>query len=205
VVTLLGTFKSTLQEFATKHRDRINQDPEFRSQFHTMCSAIGVDPLASNKGFWADLLGVGNFYYELGILVIQICLQTRAATGGLLYLEDLLQRVRTSDVKSRQSVSIDDIKRAIEKLNVLGGGYRIIKVAGRPMLLSVPVELSTDHFELLSIAQDEGYVSEDLLRTRCGWPAERFGQVVTVLLREGIVWVDDYRGQRRFEFPSMQD
>ena len=26
----------------------------------------GVDPLASNKGFWNDLLGVGDYYYELG-------------------------------------------------------------------------------------------------------------------------------------------
>lgn len=128
VKELLATFKTALQEFAVKHRSRINQDPEFRHQFHTMCSAIGVDPLASNKGFWADLLGVGNFYYELGIVVIQICLQTRSANGGLIYLQDLLDRVRESEVKSRQSVSLEDIKKAIERLGVLGGGYKIIQV-----------------------------------------------------------------------------
>jgi len=32
-----------------------------------MCANIGVDPLASNKGFWAELLGIGDFYYELGM------------------------------------------------------------------------------------------------------------------------------------------
>lgn len=31
-----------------------------------MCAKVGVDPLASNKGFWAELLGIGDFYYELG-------------------------------------------------------------------------------------------------------------------------------------------
>lgn len=62
------------------------------------------------------------------------------------------------------------------------------------MLLSVPVELSTDHFELLGAAQDEGYISEELLASRNAWPAERFRQVVNVLLLEGIVWVDDHRG-----------
>ncbi len=31
-----------------------------------MCAKCGVDPLASNKGFWAELLGIGDFYYELG-------------------------------------------------------------------------------------------------------------------------------------------
>lgn len=44
----------------------IRKNPAFRSQFHEMCANVGVDPLASNKGFWAELLGIGDFYYELG-------------------------------------------------------------------------------------------------------------------------------------------
>ena len=32
-----------------------------------MCASIGVDPLASNKGFWSNMLDIGDFYYELGI------------------------------------------------------------------------------------------------------------------------------------------
>ena len=45
----------------------IRKNPAFRSQFHEMCAKVGVDPLASNKGFWAELLGIGDFYYELGV------------------------------------------------------------------------------------------------------------------------------------------
>ncbi|CBI26612.3 unnamed protein product, partial [Vitis vinifera] len=30
-----------------------------------MCAKVGVDPLALNKGFWVELLGIGDFYYEL--------------------------------------------------------------------------------------------------------------------------------------------
>ena len=33
-----------------------------------MCASIGVDPLASNKGFWSNMLDIGDFYYELGIV-----------------------------------------------------------------------------------------------------------------------------------------
>ena len=44
----------------------IKKNPAFRAQFHEMCAKVGVDPLASNKGFWAELLGIGDFYYELG-------------------------------------------------------------------------------------------------------------------------------------------
>lgn len=35
--------------------------------------AIGVDPLASGKGFWS-VLGMGDFYYELGVQVVEVCL-----------------------------------------------------------------------------------------------------------------------------------
>ncbi|EXB50279.1 hypothetical protein L484_017816 [Morus notabilis] len=62
----LATFRSQLEEFACKHKNDIRKNPAFRSQFHEMCTKIGVDPLASNKGFWAELLGIGDFYYELG-------------------------------------------------------------------------------------------------------------------------------------------
>ena len=36
-----------------------------------MCANIGVDPLASNKGVWAKTLGIGDFYFELGVQVGQ--------------------------------------------------------------------------------------------------------------------------------------
>lgn len=55
----------------------IRKNPTFRSQFHDMCAKVGVDPLASNKGFWAELLGIGDFYYELGECII--CLSYAAS------------------------------------------------------------------------------------------------------------------------------
>ena len=70
--TLLS-FKDCLSDFASKHKNEINNDPEFRQQFHVLCLSVGVDPLASNKGFWSDILGVGDFYFELGVKIIQIC------------------------------------------------------------------------------------------------------------------------------------
>ena len=37
-------------------REDIRANPAFRAQFHAMCANIGVDPLASNKGLWAQVL-----------------------------------------------------------------------------------------------------------------------------------------------------
>ncbi|CAB4022337.1 vacuolar-sorting SNF8-like [Paramuricea clavata] len=60
----LESFKTYLEEFATKHKSDIKKNAEFRGHFQQMCARIGVDPLASSKGFWAEMLGVGDFYYE---------------------------------------------------------------------------------------------------------------------------------------------
>ena len=59
-----------------------------------MCSNIGVDPLASNKGMWAQLLGFGDFYYELGVQVVEGCLSTRPLNGGLIDLAALCKIVQ---------------------------------------------------------------------------------------------------------------
>ena len=65
-------FHKSLEEFATKYKSEIKKNPEFRCRFQEMCSKIGVDPLASSKGFWAQLLGVGDFYYELGVQIVEV-------------------------------------------------------------------------------------------------------------------------------------
>ncbi len=37
----------------------------------------------ASKGFWAQIMGVGDFYYELGIQVVESCLLLQDQTGGL--------------------------------------------------------------------------------------------------------------------------
>ena len=63
----LSEFKQSLEAFVVKHKAEINRNPVFRNQFLKMCQQIGVDPLSSNKGFWTEVLGVGDFYYELAV------------------------------------------------------------------------------------------------------------------------------------------
>ena len=63
----LKEFKENLEQFALKHKKEISKNPVFRGQFLKMCRQIGVDPLSSNKGYFADVLGVGDFYYEIAV------------------------------------------------------------------------------------------------------------------------------------------
>jgi ESCRT-II complex subunit VPS22 len=79
----LAVFKENLQQFATKHAQELRHNTVFRSRFQSLCLKIGVDPLQSQKSFWSSL-GFGDFYYELCIQLVQICIQTRSTNGGLL-------------------------------------------------------------------------------------------------------------------------
>ena len=70
----LEQFRSNLETFAAEHKQEIRRDPEFRRRFQEMCANIGVDPLASGKGFWSNMLDIGDFYYELGMRCSLFCL-----------------------------------------------------------------------------------------------------------------------------------
>lgn len=206
VVTTLNAFKDSLVQFAQKHREKINGDPEFRMQFHQMCVGLGVDPLASSKGFWSDVLGVGDFYFELGVVIIQICVKTRGANGGLLKMTELVELLHAhNQIQQQQKVEALDVSRAIEKLAVLGGGFRVLSIVGEMFVVSTPLEISVDHEVLIACAQAHDNISAQLLSVKQGWPTARFAVVITPLLHESIVWVDDQAGtgEQCYEFPTI--
>jgi ESCRT-II complex subunit VPS22 len=204
VRNVLGEFRSQLQQFAAKHRHRINSDPEFRKRFHQMCMTTGVDPLASNKGIFADILGIGQFYFELGVGVVEICLKTRSRNGGIISVADVIQNLQSSSSNSiRQHVSAGDVIRAVEKLSVLGNGYRVLNHMGKAMILSVPMELNRDHEDIIVAAQDSGYVTYAVMLDSHKWTPERFHRAVYPLLQDGVVWLDDCRGVKQYYFPSL--
>lgn len=119
----MEVFRENLEDFATKHRNEIKKNAQFRRQFQEMCAAIGVDPLASGKGFWS-VLGIGDFYYELGVQVVEVCLASNHMTGGLMELDELRRRLIAARGKNaiHQEISTDDILQATKKLKIFGNG-----------------------------------------------------------------------------------
>ncbi|KAI9263377.1 EAP30/Vps36 family-domain-containing protein [Phascolomyces articulosus] len=190
----LDTFKVNLQDFARKHRKDIRKDPTFRAHFQKMCANIGVDPLASNKGFWADLLGVGDFYYELGIQIIETCIATRARDGGLTEINELQRRLeimrRNGQGGKQQEISEDDIIRAIRTLKPLSGGFEVIPIGTRKMVRSVPKELDKDQSALLLLAQKTEYLDIQIIHSELGWNETRTQNALDHLLQDGLAWID---------------
>ena len=145
----LETFRDKLEVFAAEHKQEIRKDPAFRKHFQDMCASIGVDPLASSKGFWSEMLGVGDFYYELGVQIVEVCMASSHRTGGLMELGELRQRlVRSRGRRGRRSggsqqqaqqqeISNDDVLRAIKKLKVLGNGFTLVPLRSGRYLVQV--------------------------------------------------------------------
>ncbi|KAH3715399.1 vacuolar-sorting protein SNF8-like [Dreissena polymorpha] len=199
----METFKTYLEEFTTKHKDDIKKNPAFRAQFQEMCAAVGVDPLASSKGFWAEMLGVGDFYYELGVQIIEVCLATSHRNGGLISIEELRERLIKSRSKKSQEISYDDLLRAIKKLKALGNGFTVLTVGNTYMVQSVPGELTLDHTTVIQHAQKAFYVTKSMLIKDLKWEAERASRALNFLVKEGLAWVDDQDSERQFWFPSL--
>lgn len=200
----MEVFKKNLEDFAAMHKEDIRKDPRFRLQFQEMCASIGVDPLASSKGFWAEMLGVGDFYYELGVQIVEVCLATSHRNGGLIPIDELRERVIASRGRNSQDVSIDDLLRAIRKLRILGNGFTVLLAGNMQLVQSVPGELTMDHTNVLQLAQKSGCVSKSQLVKEFKWEEERARRGLEFLVKEGMAWVDDQGGSEHlYWFPSL--
>ncbi|KIM27596.1 hypothetical protein M408DRAFT_330027 [Serendipita vermifera MAFF 305830] len=207
----LSQFRAKLKEFAALHREEIRKNPEFRASFQQMCTNIGVDPLAGPQkgGWWAELLGMGDWQYELGVQIVDICVGKREQNGGMIEMDELirllsqLRGIPTADSDSSGStgkapqdvgaITEDDVLRSIKTLKPLGAGYEVVNIGSRRMVRSVVKELDMDQATILDIAASiGGKVWPDLVAGAANWPVERaVAALDNMLLRDGLCWMDD--------------
>uniref|UniRef100_A0A914R9E1 Vacuolar-sorting protein SNF8 n=1 Tax=Parascaris equorum TaxID=6256 RepID=A0A914R9E1_PAREQ len=61
---------------------------------------------AASKGFWAEKLGVGDFYYELAVQIVEVCLSTNHINGGVMTVDELRNRLmRSRSTSKREAIS----------------------------------------------------------------------------------------------------
>jgi ESCRT-II complex subunit VPS22 len=204
-------FQKNLELFASKHKAQINANPIFRNQFSDMCSKLGVDPLASNKGFWSSLLGLGDFYYELGVQIADIAIKTRNKNGGLLSMEELLthlKKIRNKPHHNTTEICEGDIIQAVKKLTCLGNGFNVLKLqnTNKTLIKTVPTELNRDHCILLELAvKVGGYFNNDMIEKELGtsWSNQRLDTATELMIKQGMIWIDYHNNLTTYWFPSL--
>ncbi|KAL0230739.1 hypothetical protein PCE1_004295 [Barthelona sp. PCE] len=201
----LRVFKDKLQDFAVEHKEDIVENPQFRYQFNKICGSLGVDIIAHSQGMFASMLGMGNFYYELAVQIITVCLDTRQQNGGIVDLDLLINMLNERRSKTAQAISKDDIKRAIKSVSDLNGEFKIVELNGKEHIVSVPLELSTDTNVILGIAEARnGRVSQDDLRSELKWnDVERINRAIMNLANDGFLWVDKHHNIIEYVFPAF--
>lgn len=138
------------------------------------------------------MLGIGDFYYELAVQIVEICFSMRAETGGLLEMNFLISKLKKMR-GNKSEITEEDVERSIKTLEPLGSGYEIIKLNTRTFVQSVPRELSQDQSNLLRKASERGgKINYEAFFAV--WTTERFENTVSALLAEGLVWVDSKTG-----------
>ncbi|XP_058791410.1 vacuolar-sorting protein SNF8 isoform X1 [Phymastichus coffea] len=204
----METFRINLEEFASKHKNEIKKNAQFRRQFTEMCASIGVDPLASGKGFWS-VLGIGDFYYELGIQIVEVCLATNYKNGGLISLDELRERLiqARGRRKEHQEITNEDLLASARKLKILGNGFSVVPISkGKYLVQSIPGELSMDHTAVLQQTNNNGsaFISKSLLQSELKWESERAQKALDHMVKEGLAWIDNQNeGEPLYWFPSL--
>lgn len=174
-----------------------------------MCAPLGVDPMSSEKSFWGKVLGMGDFYHELAVKVAEVCSASRSTNGGIMSVKEVQailakRKTRLGTASAAATVSASDIEIAIQKLGKLGGGFRTIKVGKSSMIVSVPNELDGDIMRVMAVG-NEGFngITVDDIMVATQWSRDRSERTVQLLLQEGMAWLDTYKGENYYWFPSM--
>uniref|UniRef100_A0A8C7SDI1 Vacuolar-sorting protein SNF8 n=1 Tax=Oncorhynchus mykiss TaxID=8022 RepID=A0A8C7SDI1_ONCMY len=199
-----------LSQFASKHKQEIHKSSQFRVQFQ-FCSRFSVS-LTAGKGFcWQsqrllEMLGVGDFYYELGVQIIEVCLALKHINGDEASLEHTQGTERVHHQgrgKSAQNVKMT-WWRAIKKLKAMENGFGVIPVGSSYLVQSVPAELNMDHTVVLQLAEKKGYISVSEIRESLKWERERVCHVLEHLLKEGLAWLDSQAsGEPQYWLPAL--
>ncbi|OCK85814.1 ESCRT-2 complex [Lepidopterella palustris CBS 459.81] len=220
--TQLSVFQSVLHQFSITHAKDIRSNPTFRAEFARMCNTIGVDPLASSHhkstssggggkaegggSFWAQMLGgsVNDFYFELGVRVVEVCRDTRPENGGMIAVSEVRQRVQKGKgIGGGMEVSDDDVLRAVSSLQPLGSGFTIMKLGHNQMIRSIPKELNTDQSTVLEAIQVLGYITVSMLQLNLSWERARAIAVIDDLMADSLVWVDRQAEETEYWSPTF--
>jgi ESCRT-II complex subunit VPS22 len=145
----LESFSKNLELFANKYKDEIRYNPDFREKFYSMCSEIGVDPLASIS-LWSKNLNLTEFYYNLAIQIITISMYR----GPIIELNEL-RSILVNKIKM-QDITLMDIQKAIESVSELKCGFQIIDIKNSKAVVTVPMQKSSDTDTLINLASENG-------------------------------------------------
>lgn len=152
---------------------------------------------------------MGDFYFELSIQIVEICLALAESTGGMLEISELRERLNRSRSQKakQQEITNEDILLATKKLKIFGNSFQVHSLGkDRHIIQSIPGELSLQETKALTLAASTatGSITKTLLAKELGWNELRTQQAIDKLISEGLVWIDEQNEEEpSYWFPSL--
>lgn len=152
---------------------------------------------------------MGDFYFELSIQIVEICLALAESTGGMLEISELKEHLARSrrQKKQQQEITTEDVLLATRKLKIFGNSFQVHSLGkNRYIIQSIPGELSLQETKALTVAanQEKGAITKSLLMKELGWNEMRTQQAIDKLISEGLVWIDGQaENEASYYFPSL--
>lgn len=152
---------------------------------------------------------MGDFYFELSIQIVEICLALAESTGGMLEISELKEHLARSrrQKKQQQEITTEDVLLATRKLKIFGNSFQVHSLGkNRYIIQSIPGELSLQETKALTVAanQEKGAITKSLLMKELGWNEMRTQQAIDKLISEGLVWIDEQaENEASYYFPSL--
>ncbi|ORM40519.1 Vacuolar-sorting protein SNF8 [Babesia sp. Xinjiang] len=197
---IIEDFKVDLYAFIAKYKEVINADPSFRIEFLEICDLLGVDPLSSSSSALSRTLGLTNYYVEITVRLLEVCIQTRALNGGFCEMDELL-----AAFPPNLNVTKRDIIRCIEQCPIFGkNSIRILCVRDKTLIVTAPMLLGAEHRECLDfVATVKGGISMVNLSVNLGWTEQRTQSILNQFIERQIVWVDQTDDEMYYWFPCL--
>ena len=191
ISTALTALKDKLRNFSAKYRQQITSDPELCQQFLSVCTAIGLDPLVSDKSVWDGIFGGGRFLPEVSVQLLKELSMTRSENGGVMELADCVKKINIRRGGGKYAnVTESDIARCVRELECLGEGVLWIEKINRvSFIFYAPDEIGPDsHFILGEMGATRKLSMSQILKF--GWAQSRIDLALSQLIRDGIIWLD---------------
>lgn len=188
--TQIDNFSVKLSEFATKHKDEIKLNPEFRREFYMMCTEMGVDPLAS-RSVWSNSLNLAEFYYELAIQIVTISIAIREKKGVLIDLDELKKYL--TSLRKKDDITEMDITKSIESVSELKCGFQMVTFSNKKKaVITIPIQISNDSNLVMEVAlENKGMITYyTFYKKYSTYSIEMFEEILNELINNGIVWID---------------
>ena len=201
--------QSSLKSIVVNQKKQLEKDEEYQKKFYKLCNDIGVDPFTQKKGFLSGLLNknLDEYYKQLGMRVLGVCLDTRFQNGGLIRLADVKARLNEHAENKSERVHSSDIRTAVGKLSVLSSSLCLVHIEDEEMggeveyIKSADMEFSGDSLRILARANKKKgklQVADMGHDTNGKWEKE-----LNLFVDQGIAWVDIHDGLTTYYFPTI--